>query len=58
MRVPFSQLEWRGKLVSELNRSELLELVEVLHGMVWDTVDVNENLIRQRMTDARVGGNA
>jgi hypothetical protein len=38
-RTPFLQMEWRDRPVTELSRSELLELCEVLHGMVWDSAE-------------------
>lgn len=53
-RTSWTEIEWRGKPVEECSRSELLELVEVLHGMVWESSEnfarvheVNETLFEQ-----------
>ena len=33
-RIPYSELEWHDKPVGEMDRQELLHLVETLHGLV------------------------
>lgn len=55
-RTPFSELTWRDKPVEELGRSELLELVEVLHGMVWDSAQNFEDLLTSQRAGAPYAG--
>lgn len=57
-RIPFSQLEWRDKPVDQLDRDELLELVEVLHGMVWDSAENFDHLLAHGFQRVEVVGRA
>lgn len=55
-RLPFSELTWRDKPVADCTRDELLELVEVLHGVVWDSAENFERLLKAKFND--VAGHA
>lgn len=54
-RSAFSELEWNGKPVDELDHAELLQLCERLHGMVWDSAENFETLLRGRFVEAQPG---
>lgn len=47
-RTDASELEWRGKPLAELSREELIELVGVLHDMVWRSAENFEALLRKQ----------
>ncbi len=47
-RTNVSELEWRGKPLAELSREELIELVGVLHDMVWQSAENFEALLRKQ----------
>lgn len=43
-----NELEWRNKPLAELNREELVELVTVLHDLVWRSAENFEALLRKQ----------
>lgn len=47
-RTNLSELEWRGKPLADLDREELIELVGVLHDMVWRSAENFERLLRKQ----------
>lgn len=43
-----SELEWNDKPLTELSRDELIELVGVLHSMVWRSAENFERLLKKQ----------
>lgn len=43
-----NELEWRDKPLAELDREELIELVGVLHDMIWRSAENFERILRKQ----------
>lgn len=48
-RTKFSDLEWNGKSVLDLDHAELLQLCERLHELVWASAENFEAVIANHM---------
>jgi len=46
-RIPLSELEWRGKLVTSLDASEKDELIETLHTLLYQSA-LNFDQLQQK----------
>lgn len=57
-KYDIAELTWKDKPVDQLTREELVELVGVLHDMVWRSSENFERLLRSQrkltLTGARV----
>ncbi len=44
-RTAFTDLEWNGRKVMDLDHADLLQLAERLHSLLWDSVENVERVI-------------
>lgn len=55
-RPAFSEVEWNGKSVLELDHAELLQLADRLHSQLWDSIENFETLVARNFPQQTVAG--
>ena len=55
-RTPLSDLTWNDKPLAQLSRDELIQLVGVLHDLVWRSAENFERLLGQQMQSVKTRG--
>lgn len=58
MRPDLPILTYHDKTVDQLDRDELVELVGILHGQLWDSVSNFEHLVAQAFPRVTAAGHA